>query len=83
MLADIVKNTAYKSAALVTTGLTFVVGMSYNNAIKEIVDDYMPLSKSKGWVLLLYAIVLTILLAIVLLFMPDPPPQKIIVAGFR
>lgn len=59
-----VKN--FEISALITGSLALVVGLAWNNAVVALIDEYIPqkyANSKNAWIKLLYAIMLTLVVA--------------------
>ncbi len=54
-----------KIFTFITAGLGLVVGLAWNDAIKELIEYLFPLEKGNLWAKFAYAIILTLVLVLI------------------
>jgi hypothetical protein len=54
-----------RTAGYVATALGLVAGLAWNDAIKSLIEYYLPLSGQNVWAKLIYAAILTIVVVLV------------------
>ena len=57
-----------KVAGYITAAFGLVAGLAWNDAIKSLIDYFFPLEKNGLWAKIIYAILITLVLVIVSIF---------------
>lgn len=63
-----------KTTGYIAAGLGLIAGLAWNDAIKEIIDAFIPTLGSTIVAKLLYAVILTLVVSVVLMFLEREDP---------
>lgn len=74
-----------KTSHYIIMGFSLVVGLSWNETIKQLIHDVFPIETDAVFIRIAYSLLLTFLLVLIIRFLPDttremyrnmPPAQK-------
>jgi len=75
-VSDINREVRNKIAGYITAGLGLVAGFAWNDAIKSSIEYFFPLEQNSLWVKFIYAIVITLGVVIVSLYLVNLLREK-------
>lgn len=72
---EVLETVSIVSTHYILAGFSIVVGLSWNNTVKEFIDDKFPRPKQKINANLIYSIVLTLFLVLMVYLLPNAQSQ--------
>ena len=75
-VSDINREVKNKIAGYVTAGLGLVAGFAWNDAIKSSIEYFFPLEENSLWAKFIYAVVITLGVVIVSLYLVNLLKEK-------
>ena len=79
---EYVSDLRIRTAHYIIAGFSLVVGLSWNDTIKHVIDVAFPLQRDAIYMKVIYSLLITLILIIIIKYLPDtssqlpPPIQK-------
>lgn len=72
---EVVSDLRIRTAHYVIAGFSLVVGLSWNDTVKQIINTLFPLENDVIFMKIIYSLVITLILIVVIKFLPDTSSQ--------
>lgn len=59
------RNFREQTISYLTTAFGFVAGLAWNEAVKALIENFLPLGKNTAWAKLLYAVLVTFIIVLI------------------
>jgi hypothetical protein len=72
---EIRKEVHARTVGYIIAGLSVVVGLAWNDAIKGLIDQVFPLQENSLWARFIYAVLITLLLVLLSMYVLKNPKE--------
>jgi hypothetical protein len=72
---EIQKEVRSRTVGYIIAGLSVVVGLAWNDAIKGLIDQVFPLQENSLWARFIYAVLITLMLVLISMYVLKTPKE--------